>query len=220
MADLAALLGDTLPYSLDGLLGLRAYFNDVVRPLPVLLPILLLVPLWPGRQGPWRRLQTWLVAACWFSSGLIYQLRFAAMLDWTAGYSAWLLVLQGALLVVHGLLASSRQLDESGSGLPGVTLMLLALIAAPLWQWLDGTPLSSIPPAGLDPGMTAMFTAGWLLAHGGRWWLWPLPLAWMAMEFAIGLGLGYIPPMLLLPASLIAMILHRRLSTGAEARRT
>ena len=214
MADPAALLGDTLPYTLDGLLGLRAYFNEVVWPLHGLVLILLLAMPEPGRRGPWRVLQVWPVAACWLCGGLFYQLRFAAMLDWSARYTAWLLVLQGVLLVTHSFLGGRGKPGGPASRLPGTALMVLAFAGLPLLQWISGTPAASVALAGLDPGLTALFTAGWLLARGGRWWLWPLPTAWIVMEFAIGLGLGYIPPMLLLPVTLVALLIHWRISAN------
>ena len=215
MADVLALLGDTLPYTLESLLGLRRYFNEQVWPLQALIFLLLLAVI-PGVQSTkwvWRNLQAWILVACWLLCGLVYQSEFAAMLDWTAGYSAWLLVLQGMLIAIHTFLVTPLSVEVSRRSFTGLTLMLAALIAMPLLQWMSGVPFQSLALAGLDPLLTAMFTSGWLLDRRDPWWLWPVPLTWLAMELAIGLGLGYIPAMLPLPITVLALIIHQRIRT-------
>ena len=94
--------------------------------------------------------------------------------------------------------------------------MLAALGLSPLLQWTTGTPPASLALAGLNPGVTALFTVGWLLGCGGRWWLWPIPLMWMLMELAIGLGLGYIPAMFPLPVAIAVLIMHLRTRAAVD----
>ncbi len=215
MAGLLALLGDTIPYTLDGLLGLRAYYRELVWPLqaPVFLLLLAATLSVNTMQPVWRNLQAWIVIACWLLCGLLYQKEFVAMLDWTAGYTAWLLVLQGALMAVHTYSTTAVAAGVSRPPSTGVALMLIALGAIPLLQLMTGVPFASLALAGLDPLLTALFTSGWLLSRRGPWWLWPVPLTWMAMELAIGLGLGYIPAMLPLPITIVALIIHQRTRT-------
>ncbi len=211
-------LGDFIPYNLEGLLGLRAHFNGIVWPAQPVVTLMLLAIMLYRHSGQilWRKAQPWFVAACWLACGLVYQNQFASMLDWTAPYSAWLLVFEGILIGAAGLFFGETD-SATEPGFPGgQILMLWALVVAPLSQWLTGTPLQSIALAGLDPGITALFTAGWLLGRKGCWWLWPLPLSWMLMELAMGIGLGYIPAMLSLPVTIVVAIMHSRARDRAE----
>ena len=215
-----ALLGDSLPYSLEGLLGLRAHFNHSVWPAPLIIFAVLpaILPLHGAGHASARFMPPWILAVCWLFCGLVTQHRFIAMLDWSAVYSGWLCVLQAALLVAASLWKPGRpHVQKPTSKASGLLLMAAAWLLLPLLQWLWGTPPESIMLVGSDPGATALFTAGWLILHGGRWWLWPLPLAWILIEFAIGLGLGYIPAMTALPLTVAAGILHLRARKKAAA---
>lgn len=208
--DILPALGDAIPYTLPTLLALLAHFNAALWPLQsLLLPLLLGIALFPdGNHPAWRRLQPWLITLGWLSCGMLYQLSFAAMLDWTARYTAWLLVFEGCLVAVAGWSGRHGAAPLVPARVGAKVLMLSALVLVPLAQWLVGTPLRALFTAGLLPGVTALFTAGWLLAVRGRWWLWPIPLGWMFLEFAMGLGLGYIPAMLPLPLTMLVLLLQ------------
>ncbi len=205
---LKAAVADYIPYTGEALRALVGTYNAAIWPLQFgfLAALLAVIIGTGGRVGTLCRLAPLVLAACWAWCGLVFYQRHFALLDWSAHHAGWLFCGQAALLVLAAATGTTVPQNRI-TRIVGMVVMLFALGAVPLIQWLSGLPLETFALAGVTPAATVLFTAGWLAGGSGRWWLWPVPFAWSLYGFVTGWALGYSPDMLPLPVIVILLVI-------------
>lgn len=179
-------LSDFLLFSPATYRRLFALFNADTWPLHV--PVLaagaaVAWAMWRG--GPiHRRAAALALAVAWGWVACAFFLRHYASINWAAPAVAGAFVVQAAALLVA---AAALPVPPSRPRLAGIALIGFGLLLQPLIGPLLGRPWTQIELFGMAPDPTVTVTLGVLsLGPRTRWplLLWPIPLAWCAVDAA------------------------------------
>ncbi|MEZ5585602.1 MAG: DUF6064 family protein [Sedimenticolaceae bacterium] len=191
-------LSDLVLFSPQAYVRLYELHNTAVWPLqlPALAIAVGLLLLTRGARATaaWRVLMPlaafWGVVAWWFFVARYAQINPVAV--WFgAGFA-----LQALLLMVAGLWRGARfglvGWRDAPASLPGVVLMLYAVLVHPLGQILSGRAWGAAEVFGVAPDPTALATLGFLLIARGRvvWLLAVIPLLWCLVSALTHVGMG------------------------------
>ena len=197
-----------LPYDAEALISAVGSYHrhhPLVAILALAVSVLALVLALRGTaQG--RRVVPFLLAACWLWIGAAWHIGTFAQLNFAAPAYGALFLLQGVILLWLGVRRRLELARPRGwPGAAGCILALVAIIAMPLVDHLQGWPWSSVRLAGMDPCPTAVLTLGiLLLAQPPRPSTMAIPALWTLIAAFTGWVLGIAPDMLLPVAALIA----------------
>jgi hypothetical protein len=200
-----------VPFTREVFLGLFQQYNAAVWPgqlAAYLLGILILLAAvrWHRGSGP---LIAAALAAAWVWNGVAYHMVHLATLVWAAWAFGALFVLQGLLFLIAGVLRDRLAFRFEGGvlGWCGIGMALFAMAAYPLLAVLGGQGWARMPPFGLAPCPTTIFTFGVLLLAEP-----PVPLhllvilvLWSVIGGSIAWVLG-IPQNLALPAAAVLAV--------------
>lgn len=205
-----------MPFTREVFLGLFEQYNAAIWPAQLAaygLGLLVLLSALKPYKGSGRLIAA-VLAAAWIWNGVAYHMLYFATLVWAAWAFGFLFVVQGLLFLGTGVLRGRLAFRFQGGavGWAGLALALFAMAAYPLIGALTGQGLPRIPPFGLAPCPTVIFTLGMLLMAEPRvpLHLLVIPLLWSVVGGAAAWQLD-IPQDLALPvAAALAMVLGLR----------
>ena len=216
-------LADLVLFSPQAYFRLYELHNAAIWPLqPPALAIavgLLLLIRGARASAAWRVLvplaAVWSLVAWWFFVERYAQINPVAV--WFgAGFA-----LQALLLMVAGVWRRVR-IDLAGwrtssASLPGLVLVLYAVLVHPLGQVLSGRAWIGAEVFGVAPDPTALATLGFLLMARGRavWLLAAIPLLWCLVSAATYIGMG-LHAGILTPAIAVAALLWSAVARRGE----
>lgn len=196
-----------LPYTAEVLDSLLARYNAAVVPLPAAAVLMAVAVLGhavrPVRGGD--RLASLFLAAAWAWVGIVFQLRYAATIDFMATLYGGFFVAQAALLLWTGVVRKQLiyRVKDHAAGRIGCGLAVLAVAGYPLLCLLTGHDWMSLPWVGAAPDPTVLLTLGLLLtAQPVPRYLLVVPLMWSLVAGMAALSLDT-PERLILPAAAI-----------------
>jgi len=152
-----------MPFSVDRFFEVFRHYNESLWPAQVFLLILaIIVIILVLRPRSWTgRVVSAILAFLWFWLALAYHLAFFSHINRLA-YGFSLLSLVGAFVFLwQGVIRLRLQfaLRWGFWSVPGVMLVLYALVVYPLWSSYAGHPYPAMPTFGL-PCPTTIFTIG------------------------------------------------------------
>jgi hypothetical protein len=200
-----------VPFTREVFLGLFEQYNAAVWPgqlAAYALGILILLSAARQQKGNGPLIAAALAAA-WVWNGVAYHMVHFATLVWAAWAFGALFVAQGVLFLITGVLRDrlAFSFQPSVIGWTGIGMALFAMAAYPLITVLAGQGWMRVPPFGLAPCPTTIFTLGVVLLaeppvplH-----LLVIPVLWAIVGGAIAWVLG-IPQNLALPAAAVLAV--------------
>ncbi|MPY73787.1 MAG: hypothetical protein GEU87_05965 [Alphaproteobacteria bacterium] len=205
-----------VPFTREVFLGLFEQYNAAVwpaQPVAYALGLLVLLSALKPYKGSGRLIAA-VLAAAWIWNGVAYHMLHFATLVWAAWAFGFLFVVQGLMFLGSGVLRGRLAFRFQGgvTGWIGIGMALFAMAAYPLIGALTGQGLPRIPPFGLAPCPTAIFTLGMLLLAAPRvpMHLLVIPLLWSIVGGAVAWQID-IPQDLALPAAAaLAVVLGLR----------
>lgn len=205
-----------MPFTREVFLGLFEQYNAAVwpaQPVAYALGLLVLLSALKPYKGSGRLIAA-VLAAAWIWNGVAYHMLHFATLVWAAWAFGFLFVVQGLMFLGSGVLRGRLAFRFQGgvTGWIGIGMALFAMAAYPLIGALTGQGLPRIPPFGLAPCPTAIFTLGMLLLAAPRvpMHLLVIPLLWSIVGGAVAWQID-IPQDLALPAAAaLAVVLGLR----------
>ena len=215
-----------LPYDAQALFALYArYLHELwLFALPLLI-LMLSMLAWIPRGGPAiGRIVAGVLALGWLWVGLVFPGFYFTDLNFAAPLYAGLFILQGLLLSWQGGLRGRLVFGyrRDAAGWVGWLILLYALVAYPLLDYLDGHT-AVLRLSGLAPGSNVLLTTGLLLHTAGRvpWYLFVIPVIWAFIAgfsgWVLGLWADLIMPLvvvMLLPALVWRSRLDKSLDRG------
>ena len=156
-----------VPFTREVFLGLFEQYNAAVWPgqfAAYAVGILILLSAVRRQKGNGPLIAAALAAA-WIWNAVAYHMVHFATIVWAAWAFGAAFVLQGLLFLVTGVVRDRLAFRFEGGviGWAGIGVALFAMIGYPLIGILTGQSLPRIPPFGLAPCPTAIFTLGVLL---------------------------------------------------------
>ncbi|MGH6621165.1 MAG: DUF6064 family protein [Alphaproteobacteria bacterium] len=156
-----------VPFTREVFLGLFEQYNAAIwpaQPVAFALGLLVLLSALKPYKGSGRLIAA-VFAAAWIWNGVAYHMLHFATLVWAAWAFGFLFVVQGLIFLGAGVLRGRLAFRFEGGviGWAGIGMALFAMAAYPLIGALTGQALSQVPPFGLAPCPTAIFTLGVLL---------------------------------------------------------
>ena len=204
----------SLPFTRDEFFALFVAYNQVVWPLPVILPVVMgsgaVAALW--RNAGWRVLVA-ATGAVWLWTAVAYHLQFFVTMS-PAGYVFGAAFALEALLLMWyaaGKTLAAPMPHDATSRLTGMALIVYAIAGYPLVGFLAGQRFPAMPTFGL-PCPTTLFTFGVLALTGARLpaRLLIVPGAWAFIATTAALSFEITEDLALVPALVAVMALRWR----------
>lgn len=212
-----------LPYGDDVLFALYRRFLlelwPIALPLAVLTVAALPAALRFGTAG--ARFAAIVMGFAWIWVGAVFHLQYFATINFAAPVYGWLFVLQGLLILGHGVRHPRFTLTPTFGHRRASALLVItfAVIAYPVLDQLDGASAWPLRLVALAPAPTALFTLGLLALAEQRipTGLWIIPVGWSAVAGYNGWVLG-LPADLATPV--VALLVLLSLRTGRPRTRS
>ena len=188
-----------IPFSREVYERMFVHFNEAWFPLHGLALLVGAILLWRAQSG-----RQWVVAAllaaAWLFTGVVFFGGPLAELLWASPWIGGAFAVQAALFGVVAWRVRQREPGPNVHDRIAIGTGALVLVAWPVLALASGRPWFSGEMFGLTPDPTVAVTLLLLPSvEPGRWWLWPIPLAWCVVSGAMGWTLG-IGASLVLPA--------------------
>lgn len=199
-----------IPFSREEFAGVFVLYNESVWPLQWLLIALavIVIMLAVHRTGGTARVATFVLAALWLWSGVVYQLGFFSRIDPAAMLFGAAFVIEAAVLVWFGSRSPGPAFSATGGlkAAAGWALVIYALVVYPALGYLLGHRYPASATFGL-PCPTTIFTLGVLLwmVPGPAWRLLAIPLLWALVGTSAAFQLGMFEDLGLALSAIIAI---------------
>ena len=191
---------DFVMFSARAYYGLFALLNRHLWPLqPVALAWGIAIAVMALRGSPGMpRFATLMLAAAWCGVAWLYFVREYSTIHTYGRWFAGAFLLEAMLLALTAARAETPAPARS-SVLLAAGLLALAIVVQPLVAPILGRPLVQAEVFGLAPDPTVVATFGVMLALRAPWWVWPVPVLWVAYD-AMTLHVLRAPEWIALPA--------------------
>lgn len=198
-----------LPLTVEPFFEVLARYNPAIWPMQALAYALGLacvaLAVRPTRRS--SPLIAWALGLLWIFIGARYHLAFFRDVSPAASPAGVLFIVEGALLVLAGVVWSrlSFRLVPGPRPVAGLAFAVYALTLYPLLGHLAGHTYPRAPMFGVAPCPTAIFTFGMLLMTDQPVpaWLLPIPFVWSLVGLPAALSLR-VPEDLALPVAGVA----------------
>jgi hypothetical protein len=160
-----------LPYSTESLFALFEQYNldyTLFLVLGALLALEILIVLgWRDTLDTLSSFTIPLWGISWIWIGIAYYMQQLSNLYFAASYYGWMFVIQGALMLGFGLMRSRalKMSTDGGNRILGWSLLLLATLAYPLWDYSMTWGWPALRVVGSAPEPTLLFTIGLILLY-------------------------------------------------------
>jgi len=214
---------DMTPYDRQSWFNLVGGYNRALWPFSLLallfsiaMPLLLFAyNALKIRRNSALRMALLLLGLSWLCCGAVFHWQHFANLNWAAPWFGWVFIVQGALLVLAGLLLEQRTHHASGLTrrvLAGFVL-LAGLVIYPLSGLLEGRDFGQLEWFPLLPASITLVTFAVLMLLNTRWrhLLVVIPLLWAVISGAFATTLGLLEFYFMAGAG-IAWLMHFFLS--------
>ncbi len=200
----------SVPFTADEFFRVFEAYNRSVWPAQLLLLAAALAAL----SGPLRRARRdrWVPAilgGLWLWAGVAYHILHFSAINGAAVVFGALFVVQGALLLVWGVVKGGMSFPAErgvdGRVLAGWLIVAYALLVYPVLSWATEHPWMASPTFGA-PCPTVIYTFGMLLLVGSvPWWILVVPVAWAIVGSSAVFALGVVQDAGLLVSALVCL---------------